>query len=145
MQHETDHTKHQAWKGFPYLLCLFLFFFLLTGCQHLAHEPDVPSEPASNNEFGLLRDAAVSPEMPSDPVAQPPEVSVEEALPTEKAEDHTLDENPPDTPDDADIVESNIVDEDIPEKDTQYRRPAAITTRKQSDTIPEGRGSAGRT
>ena len=116
MQYETDHTKHQAWKGFLYPLCLFLFFFLLAGCQHLAHEPEVSSEQTPNNEFGLLRDDVVSPEMPSDPVAQTPEISVEEALPTEKADDETLDKHLPDTPEDEDIVESNIVEEKILDK-----------------------------
>jgi membrane-bound lytic murein transglycosylase D len=117
MQRETDHTKHQVWKGCRYLLILFLLTFLLTGCQQLAHKPDETPEQASANEFGLLRDTTVSPATPPVPVAEPPEVPVQNAIPTDKEADETVDELPPDTPDDTDLAETNIVDDDIPEKE----------------------------
>ena len=126
MQCETDHNKHQAWKGYRYLLSLFLLTFLLTGCQQLPHKPDVPLDQASANEFGLLRDTAVSPETPPDPVAEPPEIPVENTLPTDKEADETLDELPPDTPVDTGLAETNIVDELIPEKEFSIVAPQQI-------------------
>jgi len=126
MKRETDHNKHQAWKGCRYLLSLFLLTFLLAGCQQLAPKPDAPPDQASANEFGLLRDNAVSPETPPDPVAEPPEVPVESTLPTDKEADETLDELPPDTPVDTDLAETNIVDEIIPEKEFGTVAPQQI-------------------
>ncbi len=118
MQIEKTHIKYQAWKGGCYLLCLFLLTILFSGCQHLAHRSEVPSGQESPEEFGLLRNTAVPPPTPSDTPAQPPEVPVEETLPTDKEADETLDELLPDTPDEeTDLVETNIVDEDIPEKE----------------------------
>ena len=143
MQRTTGHTGHQAWKGCQHLLCLFLFIFLLAGCQHLTHEPDVVSEQASDNEFGLLQDTVVSPALTLDPVAQPPETPVEEVLPTDTAVDETLDERPPDTPDDADLAETNIVEENVPEKDLsiaalQQAQPENKPTSYQADeALPE--------
>jgi len=126
MQRETDHNKHQAWKGCRYLLSLLLLTFLLAGCQQLAPKPDAPPDQASANEFGLLRDNAVSPETPPDPVAEPPEVPVESTLPTDKEADERLDELPPDTPVDTDLAETNIVDEIIPEKEFGTVAPQQI-------------------
>ena len=56
MQRETDHNKHQAWKGCRYLLSLLLLTFLLAGCQQLAPKPDAPPD---ENLENLLRSYAI--------------------------------------------------------------------------------------
>ena len=113
MRHETNHTGLQLRKGCSYLLCLFFFLLLSVGCQHTGQNPVVPPEEASDKEFGLLRDTAVPPAMPSDPMIQQPEVPLEETLPTEKGANEKPDENPPGTPGEIDIAETVIVEEEL--------------------------------
>ena len=141
MQHETNHTGHPARKGCPYFLCLFFFLLLLAGCQHLGQEPVVSPEEASDKEFGLLRDTAASPAMPSDPMIQQPEVPLEETLPTETAADDTPDENQPDPPDGTDSVETVIVQEELPDESVsivalQDTQPENIQTPYPADDAP---------
>lgn len=141
MQHETNHTGHPARKGCPYLLCLFFFLLLLAGCQHLGQEPVVSPEEASDKEFGLLRDTAASPAMPSDPMIQQPEVPLEETLPTETAADDTPDENQPDPPDGTDSVDTVIVQEELPDESVsivalQNTQPENIQTPYPADDAP---------
>ena len=133
MQRKTDHTLQQVWKGCQHILYLLFFMFLLAACQHLTHAPDAPPAQTPDNEFGLLRDTAVPPDLSSDSVAQSPETPVEEILPADTARDETIDEIPSsDTTVDTEPVETNIVEEDIPEKDLSI----AALQQTQPENIP---------
>jgi len=71
----------------------------------------------SANELGLLRDEAVPPASPPDPVTEAPEAPMEKALATDIESDEVPDVPPPDTPDDTDLIETNLFDEDTSEKE----------------------------
>jgi len=117
MRLETDHTKYKTCKGCRYLLCLILLIFLFAGCQRLTHKPDAPPEQTPTKEFGLLRESDVPPAVPTNASVQPSELPVEQAVPMDTEVEETLDELPPDIPDEAYLVETDIIDEGLPEKE----------------------------
>ena len=116
MRFKTNHTKYQAWNGGRYLLCLFLLTILLAGCQ-MFHRSQAPPGQESAEEFGLLREAAAPPATPSETGIRPPEVPVEKVFKANKAAVEEQNVLPTDAFLDINLVEMNIVEEDIPEKE----------------------------
>ena len=136
MQLETDHTKYRMRKGCRYLVCLILLTFLFAGCQRLTHKPDAPPEQVATQEFGLLRDSDVPPVVPTDSVIQPSEVSVERALPMDGEVEETPDELPPDTPDGTYLVETDIIDEGLPEKELSLAAQQVVAPQNKEALSP---------
>ncbi len=142
MQIQSNHSKCQAWKVGRYLLCLFLLSLLSFGCQHLTNKPEVPPGQEPPGEFGLLRDTAEPPDPPADAPAQPAHVSAQEALTTDKQADETLEELPPNTPDDGDPAETAVDDGNDPARELsiaafQQVQPVGAIAYRAEDTLTE--------